>query len=193
MSGGRVSEGKDTMCFPVVMTVCKAALPLNEQTPRPQRSLEYPCHPPLPASALGAAAQALTSGPVEARGVWVPTVGGDSFRAVVANRAGETGGLASQVTGGASRARLGEAGAPGAEVTLGAGPPHLLCSKWSEERKEAEGCRSCHSSACWNLGRLVWCHKDQMWISVWVRDPRVLEIMPITNICIAASRFKKQQ
>lgn len=51
----------------------------------------------------------------------MPTVGGDSFKAVVASRAGETGGLASQVIVGVSRAKLEEAGAPEAEVTLGAG------------------------------------------------------------------------
>lgn len=68
---------------------------------------------------------ALTSGAVEAGGAGVPAVGGEALGAVVAGRAGEAGGLASQVAVGASRARLGEAGPPGTEVALGAGAPLL--------------------------------------------------------------------
>lgn len=106
------------MCSPVATAVCRVA-----STSVSQLSLEYPFHPPLPASPLGAAVQALTSGAVEARGARVSTVGGDSLRAIVASRAGEAGCLTSQVVVGASRARLGDAGAPGAEMALGTGSP----------------------------------------------------------------------
>lgn len=69
--------------------------------------------------------QALTSGAKEACRAGVLVVGADTLRAVVAGGAGEAGGLASQVAVGASRARLGEAGPPGAEVALGTGAPLL--------------------------------------------------------------------
>lgn len=68
-------------------------------------------------------AQALTFGAVEAGGAGVPAVGGDVLRAVVAGRAGEAGGLASQVAIGARRTRLRVAGSTGAEVAAGTGPP----------------------------------------------------------------------
>lgn len=99
----------------------------EQPVPSPQLGLECPASPhcqPQP----WAAAQAFTSGAVEARGAWVPTVGGDSLRTIVASRAGEAGGLASQVVVGTGRTRLGEAGAPGAEVALGTGAPLLQVS-----------------------------------------------------------------
>ena len=108
------------MCSPVATAVCRVA-----STSVGQLTLKCPLHPPLPASALGAVVQALTSGAVETRGTRVSTVGGDSLRAVVASRAGEARGLASHIVVGASRARLGEAGAPGAEVASGTGSPLL--------------------------------------------------------------------
>lgn len=67
----------------------------------------------------------LTSGAEEAGGAGVLAVGRGALGAVVASRAGEAGGLASQVAVGASRTGLGEAGPPGAEVASGTGAPLL--------------------------------------------------------------------
>lgn len=107
------------MCSPAAMAVCRAA------GPAPLAELRAPGPAPLPALLPGAAARTLTPGTVEAGGAGVPAVGGDSLRAVVAGRAGEAGGLASQVVVGAGGAGPGEAGAPGAEVASGTGPSLL--------------------------------------------------------------------
>lgn len=66
-----------------------------------------------------------TSRTIEASRAGEPIVGGGVLRAIVTSRAEGAGSLASQVAVGASRARGGEVGPRGAEVSSGANTPLL--------------------------------------------------------------------